>query len=576
MKMQVSPGTTPRRSRLLCALLSLLPLAGLRAATDTLAPLADSYVVSTSAGQNFGTTLLLHSINGATSGRRTYIRFSLSGVTGTSATVTSATLKLYAAELPNGTAPVKAYLVTNDTWGELNLTWSNMPAPGTLQDSKSVAAVGWVNFDVTPAVKSQIDGDKLVSLVLYDSTNASKAVRFMSRENTQKPVLEVVTSTTTAPYAPFLASSRWRKKLGSAPVHTLNTTYLANMTSANATSGGSVTAGGANVPYPTLNGVDAANLYSQGLGFADSTSPRYKILYYDDDGTSANHAVFHHADHVAITTGTDGKGGVRFPTALRALYDMTDPNSIPRRGSNDAGSNVIDRELDVNVHGPYVVHFAETKYYPKNSVLPTTGWWEDSANSGRTVTETNGVIVANATSFYAADSLGIASETSPPSAGATGFDQRNSGHRGIPGTMMFATGAEVASGDVGHALSITLSNTGYNPVQHYWPMSSQENGRSGVIPEGTFMRIKASLTDADIASRVSWISTAAGRAEAATLARALRDYGCFVGDNGGSSSRIRLQAGVTWSLPGDALKNFVFRSSASTSDWQFVQGGYDP
>lgn len=562
-----------------CALLAIALPTAVCAATTTLSPVADSYVVSTSASQNFGSTLLLHSINGATSGRRTYIRFDLSSITASGANVTSATLKLYAAELPNGTAPVTTYSVTNDTWGELTLTWSNKPATGTLQEARSVGAVGWVNIDVTGTVRTQLDGDKLASLVLYDPTGAGKAVRFNSRDNsTNKPVLEVIT-VASGPYQPYTTASRWRDRLdrsGPAPVHSYNVTYLQNMTSSNAATGGSVTQAGVNVPYVKLNGAEPSSLYGQGMAYADSTSPRYKLLYYDDNGTEANHAVYHHAAHAPITLGSDGKNGVRIPIALRALYDMTDPNSLPRRGSNDAGSNIVDRELDVNVHGPYVLHMAETKYYPQGSVLPTTGWWEVASNSGRTVTEANGVFVCNGTSFYAADSLGIASDTSPPTSSQTGYDARNSGHRGIPGNMMFASFAEVASGDVGHPLSITLSNTGYTPVQHYWPLSGQENGRNGVIPEGTFMRIKASVTNADIDSRVSWISSATGRAQAATLARALRDYGGFVGDNGGASSRARLETGASWSLPADALKNFIFRSNASTSDWLFVRGGYDP
>src|SRR3954468_20922508 len=129
-------------------------------------------------------------------------------------------------------------------------------------------------------------------------------------------------------YRPFLPTSRWRKQLGAAPVHTHNAVYLENMMSTDPDRGGSVTRRGVNVPYLLLNGADPDNLYAQGLAEADATSARYKLLYYDDGSSKGRHAVFHHRDHVAVTRGLDGKGGVRVPNRLRVLYDMTNPQSI--------------------------------------------------------------------------------------------------------------------------------------------------------------------------------------------------------------------------------------------------------
>ena len=107
---------------------------------------------------------------------------------------------------------------------------------------------------------------------------------------------------------------------------------------------------------------------------------------------------------------------------------------------------------------------------------------------------------------------------------------------GIPYLAMLVRPAEVRQGEIRHALSLAIPNTdGYLSVA---PATKLEfPGRiSGGIPEGTRFALSISESDID-----DWIygmpegTTAATKRSAAVIARALRDYGCFVTDTAGSA-----------------------------------------
>ena len=108
--------------------------------------------------------------------------------------------------------------------------------------------------------------------------------------------------------------------------------------------------------------------------------------------------------------------------------------------------------------------------------------------------------------------------------------------QGIPYLAMLVRPAEVRQGEIRHALSLAIPNTdGYLSVA---PATKLEfPGRiSGGIPEGTRFALSISESDID-----DWIhgmpegTTAATKRSAAVIARALRDYGCFVTDTAGSA-----------------------------------------
>jgi hypothetical protein len=102
----------------------------------------------------------------------TYLRFSVSGVSGS---VQSATLRLYAF---NGTGNGPAVYGTGTGWTETGLTWANKPAPtSAARDDKGAIAVNtWVEYDVTPFVT----GNGTVSLRLAGTS--SDGVDFNARE----------------------------------------------------------------------------------------------------------------------------------------------------------------------------------------------------------------------------------------------------------------------------------------------------------------------------------------------------------------------------------------------------------
>lgn len=149
----------------------------------TLFPTADAYVQNgTYATQNFGTASILFVKDSTVSGyrRKTFLRFDL----GSTATVTSARLRLYGNNIQDNTAvTLSAYGVDTDTWGETTVTWNLAP-------TRSMAALGTVvvnatqqyyEIDVTAFVRAQL-GDHLASFSLEDVQSTDRSLNFRSRE----------------------------------------------------------------------------------------------------------------------------------------------------------------------------------------------------------------------------------------------------------------------------------------------------------------------------------------------------------------------------------------------------------
>lgn len=157
-------------------------------------PIADALVRGgNNASSNFGTTgtIAVNDTAADNDKRESYLKFDLSGVSGT---VTNATLALYPYELtPGGT--VRAFAVTSDSWTETGITYNNRPAMGSELASEVVNTAGQLAlFDVTTQVASELAGDTIVSLGLKD-TGSGSFIKFESREAANKPVLQIETST---------------------------------------------------------------------------------------------------------------------------------------------------------------------------------------------------------------------------------------------------------------------------------------------------------------------------------------------------------------------------------------------
>jgi hypothetical protein len=110
-------------------------------------PTDDSYVNHNSPDTNYGSdTYMAVRGDGTSKGRNSFLKFTVSGVSGT---VTSATLKMYS---QNVTQTVTAKAVSNTSWAEGSITWNNMPTIGSTLDSNTPSASSWVEFDVSSSV----------------------------------------------------------------------------------------------------------------------------------------------------------------------------------------------------------------------------------------------------------------------------------------------------------------------------------------------------------------------------------------------------------------------------------------
>jgi hypothetical protein len=153
-------------------------------ASTTLGPTADAYVKEGQPSTNFGTeqVLLVKNQPGSGNTRKTFLKFDVSGITGT---VTSARLRLFGNHTI-GTTQAAAYAVTTDSWTETGITWNNRPSPGPKQDGNVTITTTqqYYEFNVTSFVASEVAaGNNTVSLaVLPESDTTNSPDTFNSRE----------------------------------------------------------------------------------------------------------------------------------------------------------------------------------------------------------------------------------------------------------------------------------------------------------------------------------------------------------------------------------------------------------
>ncbi len=150
-------------------------------------PTADTYVVQSKSGANFGTSASLTVQAGGTS---SYVQFSLgslpSGIT--SSQLNKATLRLFVTgRVTPGNFDV--YLV-NGSWTEKALTYSTLPPLGSsvalAVPITSSSLNNFVEVDVTSAVQSWIAGTQQnYGLALTPSPSSSISVSFNSKESTE-------------------------------------------------------------------------------------------------------------------------------------------------------------------------------------------------------------------------------------------------------------------------------------------------------------------------------------------------------------------------------------------------------
>jgi hypothetical protein len=192
------------RHLFVCALVAAAALAapGLaRASTFTFKPVADAYVTAANPDLNSGLSVDLSA--SPSPDRRSYLRFTISGLDGA---VTKATLRL----MPTAAAPV-GYEVRNVSvvsWLETGITYNNAPAPASSVAATSGALTNatWSTADVT----SLVPGNSTITLAVT-SADLTR-IWLASRETATSPELVVETNPapppndTTPPPAPTISS----------------------------------------------------------------------------------------------------------------------------------------------------------------------------------------------------------------------------------------------------------------------------------------------------------------------------------------------------------------------------------
>ena len=162
------------------------------AASTSIAPAADAFVDSASASTNYGADARLRSDASPT--MRSYLRFNVQGLTGT---VTKATLTITPVSALDSSVDVHA--VSDNSWSEQGITYSNAPAVGAVLDSAPSATPGTsMSFNVTSAVT----GNGEVTFAVTSASVTQLAMYSREAGTATEPQLEVETAAATADVQP--------------------------------------------------------------------------------------------------------------------------------------------------------------------------------------------------------------------------------------------------------------------------------------------------------------------------------------------------------------------------------------
>jgi len=140
---------------------------------STFVPVADAFVEALRPDKNFGTRAAIRTDNQPV--QQSYLRFNVQGAS------SSATLRIFSETTNLIGFDVRG--VSDNTWGELSITYNNMPASGSVAASSGKVIGGnWYELDVSSLVH-----DGFVSFAI--STTSLTGTRYSSREGTNPPEL---------------------------------------------------------------------------------------------------------------------------------------------------------------------------------------------------------------------------------------------------------------------------------------------------------------------------------------------------------------------------------------------------
>ena len=157
------------------------------------APVADSYVVASQPDTNRGRNSNLNTV-GNPSERATYMRFDIQDLNGYS--VTEAFLWVY---VNNGqpTSGFDVRTVSDNSWGEMTITYKNAPATGNvIGSSGSVTPGSWVAVDIT----SSVTGEGELSLAL--TSNIAEYTSYASNESVETAPVIILKTDDPNPWPP--------------------------------------------------------------------------------------------------------------------------------------------------------------------------------------------------------------------------------------------------------------------------------------------------------------------------------------------------------------------------------------
>jgi parallel beta-helix repeat protein len=160
------------------------------ASTATLSANADSWVLQSSASQNYGTDSVLKVDTKSATNARALVRFNLPSIPA-GCTVTSAKLRLHAGSYKEGRT-LKAHRLAS-AWTESNVRWSNQPATAGAA-ATATSGSGYREWSVTSQVQSMyVDGN--FGFIVRDGTEDATGFEqaFHSREKKEFPPRLVLT-----------------------------------------------------------------------------------------------------------------------------------------------------------------------------------------------------------------------------------------------------------------------------------------------------------------------------------------------------------------------------------------------
>ena len=174
-------------------------------AVTTLTPIADAYVNSGKASTNYGasTSLYLQKSSSSSRNNEVYLKFDISSISNTSSSVK---LRLYGGINTTLTpsCPVEVHQVTNTTWLENTINWSNRPsAQSTILGTTTIAGttLKYYEWNLTSHILSLKNaGINTLSIKLNNSIATSSQIIFNSKESAANRPQLVVTTPAPAPF----------------------------------------------------------------------------------------------------------------------------------------------------------------------------------------------------------------------------------------------------------------------------------------------------------------------------------------------------------------------------------------